>query len=136
MTAHQCHSPILSQSFTFYSGEFCISQTNLLTRLSKTRKRKEGAGLSWKKFDRKIATVALVLKNKLGLKPGMHVILMYTHSEEFVIAVYACLVTGIIPVPLRLSTPTASMKMCRHFLTSLRIIRSELFYSIMTLILL
>ena len=63
-------------------------------------KTKEGAGLSWKKFDRKIATVALVLKNKLGLKPGMHVILMYTHSEEFVIAVYACLVTGIIPVPI------------------------------------
>lgn len=63
-------------------------------------KAKEGSGLSWKKFDRKIATVALAIKNKLGLKPGMHALLMYTHSEDFVVAVYACMAIGVIAVPI------------------------------------
>lgn len=63
-------------------------------------KSKEGPGLSWKKFDRKVATVALVLKNKLGLRSGDHAILMHTHSEDFVVTVYACLVLGIIAIPI------------------------------------
>lgn len=63
-------------------------------------KSREGTGLSWKKFDRKVATVAVVMKNKLGLRPGSHVVLMYTHSEDFVVAVYACLVCGVIAVPI------------------------------------
>lgn len=63
-------------------------------------KSREGSGLSWKKFDRKVATVAISLKTKLGLQPGSHVILMYTHSEDFIVAVYACLVTGVIAVPI------------------------------------
>ena len=63
-------------------------------------KSREGSGLSWKKFDRKVATVAVTLKAKLGLKPGSHAILMYTHSEDFVVAVYACMVTGVIAIPI------------------------------------
>lgn len=63
-------------------------------------KSKEGPGLSWKKFDRKVAIVALMLKAKLGLKPDDHAILMHTHSEDFVVAVYACLVLGVIPIPI------------------------------------
>lgn len=61
---------------------------------------REGSGLSWKKFDRKVATVALTLKNKLHLTAGNHAILMHTHSEDFVIAVYACFVLGIVPIPI------------------------------------
>lgn len=62
-------------------------------------KTKEGSGLSWRKFDHKVATVALALQSKLQLVPGDHVILMHTHSEDFIVAVYACLVTGIIAIP-------------------------------------
>lgn len=63
-------------------------------------KSREGSGLSWKKFDRKVATVAVVLRTKLGLQTGNHVILMHTHSEDYIVAVYACLVLGIIPIPI------------------------------------
>lgn len=63
-------------------------------------KLREGSGMSWKKFDRKVATVALMLKNKLRLMPGDHAILMYTHSEEFIVAIYACLVTGVVAIPI------------------------------------
>ncbi|ODQ64929.1 acetyl-CoA synthetase-like protein [Nadsonia fulvescens var. elongata DSM 6958] len=62
-------------------------------------KGKEGKGLSWKKFDQKIAVVANYLKVKIRVKPGDHVILLYTHSEEFVCAVYACFLTGVIAIP-------------------------------------
>lgn len=62
-------------------------------------KSREAAGLSWKKFDRKVATVAVVMKNKLNLRPGNHVVLMYTHSEDFVVAVYACMISGVIAIP-------------------------------------
>ena len=61
---------------------------------------KEGKGLPWKKFDTRIAAVAIYLKNKVKLKPGDHVILMYTHSEEYVFAVYACMVLGVTAVPI------------------------------------
>jgi len=61
---------------------------------------KEGKGVTWKKFDTKIASVAMYLKNKVKLRPGDHVVLMYTHSEDFVYAVHACLNLGIIAIPL------------------------------------
>lgn len=63
-------------------------------------KSKEVSMLSWKKFDRKVATIASMLKTKLMLTAGSHVILMHTHSEDFVVAVYACMVLGIIPIPI------------------------------------
>jgi acyl-CoA synthetase (AMP-forming)/AMP-acid ligase II len=61
---------------------------------------REGKGVTWKKFDTKIAAVAMYLKNKVKLRPGDHVILMYTHCEDFVFAVHACLCLGIIAIPI------------------------------------
>ncbi|KAH6998881.1 hypothetical protein BKA56DRAFT_469899 [Ilyonectria sp. MPI-CAGE-AT-0026] len=61
---------------------------------------REGKGITWKKFDTKVAAVAMYLKNKVKVKPGDHMILMYTHSEEFVFAVHACISLGAIVIPL------------------------------------
>lgn len=60
---------------------------------------KEGKALPWKKFDLRVASVAIYLKNKVKLKPGEHVVLMYTHSEDYVFALYACMVLGVIALP-------------------------------------
>lgn len=61
---------------------------------------REGKGINWKKFDLKVAAVANYLKNKVKVNPGDHLLLMYTHSEEFVYAVHACMVLGAIAVPM------------------------------------
>jgi acyl-CoA synthetase (AMP-forming)/AMP-acid ligase II len=61
---------------------------------------KEGKGITWKKLDLKIAGVAMYLKNKAKLKPGDHVILMYTHSEDFVYAIHACFCLGLVAIPM------------------------------------
>ena len=61
---------------------------------------KEGKGVTWKKFDMKVAAVALYLKNKVKIRARDHVILMYTHSEEFVFALHACINLGAIVIPI------------------------------------
>lgn len=61
---------------------------------------REGKGITWKKFDQKIAAVAMYLKNKIRVRAGDHVILMYTHSEEFVYAIHACIALGAICIPI------------------------------------
>ena len=61
---------------------------------------KEGKGVNWKKFDQKVAAVALYLQNKAKVKPGDHLVLMYTHSEEFVYAVHACFCLGAVAIPM------------------------------------
>ncbi|KAL2270482.1 hypothetical protein VTJ83DRAFT_2666 [Remersonia thermophila] len=61
---------------------------------------KEGKGVTWKKLDLKIAAVAVHLRNKVRLRAGDHVVLMYTHSEEFVFALHACLNLGVVVIPL------------------------------------
>ena len=61
---------------------------------------REGKGINWKKLDQKVAAVAIYLKNKVRVQPGDHVLLMYTHSEEFVYAVHACICLGAIAVPM------------------------------------
>ena len=60
---------------------------------------KEGKGVTWKKFDTKVAAVAQYLRNKVHIRGGDHVVLMYTHSEEFVFAVHACINLGAIVIP-------------------------------------
>ncbi|KAK5418813.1 hypothetical protein LTR06_002564 [Exophiala xenobiotica] len=60
---------------------------------------KEGKALTWKKFDQRVAAVALYLRNKVKIKTSDHVVLMYTHSEDYVFAVYACMVIGAIAIP-------------------------------------
>ncbi|MBE7179952.1 MAG: AMP-binding protein, partial [Terriglobus roseus] len=61
---------------------------------------KEGKGVNWKKFDLKVAGVAMYLKNKVKVQPGDHLLLMYTHSEDFVYAVHACFCVGAIAIPM------------------------------------
>jgi len=61
---------------------------------------REGRGITWKKFDSKVASVAMYLKNKVKVRPGDHLILMYTHSEEFVFAVHACINLGAVVIPM------------------------------------
>lgn len=61
---------------------------------------KEGKGITWKKFDLKVAAVATYLRNKVKVRPGDHLVLMYTHSEEYVYAVHACFCLGAVAIPL------------------------------------
>ncbi|KAF2816520.1 acyl-CoA ligase [Mytilinidion resinicola] len=61
---------------------------------------REGKGVNWKKFDLKVAAVAMYLKNKVKVQPGDHLLLMYTHSEDFVFAVHACFCLGAIAIPM------------------------------------
>lgn len=61
---------------------------------------REGKGITWKKFDTKVSAVAMYLKNKAKVRPGDHLVLMYTHSEEFVYAVHACINLGAIIIPM------------------------------------
>ena len=61
---------------------------------------KEGKGITWKKLDTKVAAVAMYLQNKAKIRPGDHLILMYTHSEEFVYAALACFCLGTVAIPM------------------------------------
>ncbi|PNY23239.1 Uncharacterized protein TCAP_06809, partial [Tolypocladium capitatum] len=61
---------------------------------------REGKGITWRKFDSRVAAVAMYLKNKVKVRPGDHVILMYTHSEEFVFAIHACINLGAVVIPM------------------------------------
>ena len=61
---------------------------------------REGKGITWKKFDTRVSSVAMYLKNKVKVRPGDHLILMYTHSEDFVFAVHACINLGAIIIPM------------------------------------
>ncbi|CAO1599366.1 hypothetical protein XANCAGTX0491_003096 [Xanthoria calcicola] len=61
---------------------------------------REGKGVTWKKFDTRVAAVAHYIQNKAQVRPGDHLILMYTHSEEFVYAVHACFCLGAIAIPM------------------------------------
>ena len=61
---------------------------------------KEGKGVTWKKFDMKVAAVALYLKNKVKIRAGDHLVLMYTHSEDYVFAMHACVNLGAIVIPI------------------------------------
>ncbi|KAI5963208.1 uncharacterized protein KGF55_003000 [Candida pseudojiufengensis] len=56
--------------------------------------------LTWKKFELKVYAVCQYLMEKTNLKAGQYVILMYSLSEDFVVAVFACLICGIIAVPM------------------------------------
>lgn len=61
---------------------------------------REGKGITWRKFDTKVAAVAMYLKNKVKVRPGDHIILMYTHSEDFIFAVHACINLGAAVIPM------------------------------------
>ncbi|OBA19964.1 acetyl-CoA synthetase-like protein [Metschnikowia bicuspidata var. bicuspidata NRRL YB-4993] len=56
--------------------------------------------LSWKKLEQRIYAACQYIIEKTTLRPGQFVILMYSLSEEFNIILYACLMLGIIPIPM------------------------------------
>lgn len=56
--------------------------------------------LTWKKFENRIFAVCHYIIEKSILRPGSYTILMYSLSEEFIIAVYACFFLGIVPIPM------------------------------------
>ncbi|KAJ5746899.1 uncharacterized protein N7511_008595 [Penicillium nucicola] len=61
---------------------------------------KEGKGITWKKFDLKVSAVATYLKNKVKVRPGDHLVLMYTHSEDYIYAIHACFCLGAVVIPM------------------------------------
>lgn len=56
--------------------------------------------LTWKKFELRVYAVCQYLIDKTSVRAGQYVILMYSLSEEFIVALYACLMCGIIPIPI------------------------------------
>ncbi|KAK9369416.1 hypothetical protein V1509DRAFT_620767 [Lipomyces kononenkoae] len=77
-----------------------VCQPEELSYCTIDSKSRENKGMTWKKFDAKVASVASMLMNKAGLRAGDNVVLIYTHSEDFVHAVHACLCLGIVAIPL------------------------------------
>ncbi|KAI9751408.1 MAG: hypothetical protein M4579_006091 [Chaenotheca gracillima] len=75
-------------------------QTDELSYCTIDSRSKEGKGITWKKLDAKIAAVAMYLRNKAKVRPGDHLILMYTHSEDYVFAVHACFCLGAVAIPM------------------------------------
>lgn len=56
--------------------------------------------LTWRKFEARVHAVCEHLVDKTKIRPGQHVILMSSLSEEFVVALYACFMCGFIPIPM------------------------------------
>jgi acyl-CoA synthetase (AMP-forming)/AMP-acid ligase II len=66
---------------------------------------REGKGLTWKKLDLRIAATAHYIQARTTIKTGASAILMYTHSEDFILAVHACLCLGVIAIPMQILDP-------------------------------
>ncbi|KAK9727987.1 hypothetical protein K7432_001392 [Basidiobolus ranarum] len=61
---------------------------------------REIKSITFKKLNGKISSLAYYLVEKRGLKAGDHVVLIFPHGLDFIVAVHACLVCGLIPIPL------------------------------------
>ncbi|GBC03878.1 hypothetical protein RclHR1_05380015 [Rhizophagus clarus] len=68
-------------------------------------KGKEGKPISWKKLNNRIATIAYYLQKK-GCKAGDHTVLIFPHGIDFVCSIFACMVLGIIAIPISQTEPT------------------------------
>lgn len=55
---------------------------------------------SWRQFDMRVTATYNYIKDHLYGKEGFVALLMYTHSEEFVVAVHACFLLGITVIPI------------------------------------
>ena len=60
---------------------------------------REGKSVSWKKFNTKIVTIAFHLAKK-GCNAGTHVLVLLPHGLELIATVFACMVLGMIVIPL------------------------------------
>lgn len=78
---------------------------------------------SWKKFDIKIAgIISMILEKskKDKFKTGDHVGLMFTMSDDFVAALYACWFLGLVAIPLNPLDPTRVSEDIPAFLSLLK----------------
>jgi hypothetical protein len=64
----------------------------------------------WRKINNHVATVANYLVKKKNLRPGTKVLVLVPFGLDFVITVYACFVTGLIPLLLQPPDPNKSEK--------------------------
>lgn len=55
---------------------------------------------TWSKLDQQVAGVYYYLKDHLRATVGTPALLMYTHSEDFVVAVLACFLLGVTVIPI------------------------------------
>ncbi|KAL7748106.1 hypothetical protein RI367_006462 [Sorochytrium milnesiophthora] len=62
-------------------------------------KGREVKTVTWKKLSNKVSSLASILTKK-GLRAGDHVIVMYSHSIEYLIAMHACIYHGFIAIPM------------------------------------
>ncbi|KAF9947186.1 hypothetical protein BGZ72_010800 [Mortierella alpina] len=63
---------------------------------------KEHKSIPFKKFNQKVTGYAMHLDKKCGLKAGDHVVLWFSQDLEYIVALHACWVLGLIPIPLPL----------------------------------
>ncbi|KAF9190185.1 hypothetical protein BGZ51_008888 [Haplosporangium sp. Z 767] len=63
---------------------------------------KEQKSIPFKKFNQRVTGCAMYLEKKCGLKAGDHVILWFPQDLEYIVALHACWVLGLIPIPLQL----------------------------------
>ncbi|ODQ78152.1 hypothetical protein BABINDRAFT_172329 [Babjeviella inositovora NRRL Y-12698] len=69
---------------------------------------KDNVKISWKKLEAYIYGVCTYILTKTPLKSGDHVILMYSLSIDYIVAVYACFMLGMVPIPM---TPFDSQRL-------------------------
>lgn len=77
-------------------------QPDELAYLTIDTRGREGKAMPWKKFDLKTAATAQYIRTRTTIRPGAAAILMYTQSEDFVLAVHACLCLGVIGIPMQI----------------------------------
>ncbi|KAI9183024.1 hypothetical protein H9P43_003940 [Blastocladiella emersonii ATCC 22665] len=58
----------------------------------------EAKTYSWRKLANKVSALASILSKK-GVRAGDHVVLMYSHSLDYVVACHACIYSGIVAIP-------------------------------------
>ncbi|RKP09167.1 hypothetical protein THASP1DRAFT_10683, partial [Thamnocephalis sphaerospora] len=61
---------------------------------------REAKSLSFRKFSARVSNIAHFLVDKKGLRPGDHVLLMLPHGLDYVAAIHACLVLGVVAIPI------------------------------------
>lgn len=55
---------------------------------------------SWRRFDTRVTAVYTYIRDHLHGREGYRALLMYTHGEDFVVAVHACFLLGITVIPI------------------------------------
>ncbi|RKP28107.1 hypothetical protein SYNPS1DRAFT_11713, partial [Syncephalis pseudoplumigaleata] len=61
---------------------------------------REAKTLTFRKLSMRVSSIAHYLVDKRGLRPGDHALLVLSHGLDFVAAVHACLVLGIVAIPI------------------------------------